>query len=162
MDRSGDIRITVSEAYGTAEEDDGATKTETDGTCAPTQVNPRQGSIVGAGVHDRPRGKLRFPKARRSGRELALGCCSGRVDKDDFVKERNDATDDDLRNRDFGHSRPPSVITLKPATCYQFKTGHFAWVRRDCFTPLQSVGARYSVARRVKVEDAPPGSRLAE
>jgi hypothetical protein len=56
----------------------------------------------------------------------------------------------------------PSVITLKPATCYQFKTGHFAWIRRDCFTLLPSVGARCTVARRVKVRDAPPGSRLAE
>jgi hypothetical protein len=23
----------------------------------------------------------------------------------------------------------PSVITLKPATYYQFKTGHFAWIQ---------------------------------
>jgi len=32
-----------------------------------------------------------------------------------------------------------SVVTLKPATCGQFKTGHFAWARRDCFTLPQSV-----------------------
>jgi len=41
----------------------------------------------------------------------------------------------------LGHA-VPSVITLKPATCGQFKTGHFAWPRRDCFTLLRGAFAR--------------------
>jgi hypothetical protein len=36
----------------------------------------------------------------------------------------------------------PSVVTLKPATCGHFKTGHFGWLRRDCFTLSQGAFAR--------------------
>jgi len=35
-----------------------------------------------------------------------------------------------------------SVITLKPATCDQCKTGHLRRFRLDCFTPRRSMSAR--------------------
>jgi hypothetical protein len=37
----------------------------------------------------------------------------------------------------------PSVITLKPAIRYQFKTGHGIGLRRDCFTlPQRTFASR--------------------
>jgi hypothetical protein len=40
-----------------------------------------------------------------------------------------------------------SVITLKPATYGQFKTGHFGWPRRDCFTLRRGAFARRDSSR---------------
>ena len=36
-----------------------------------------------------------------------------------------------------------SVITLKPATCDQCKTGHLSRFRLDCFTPQRPMSARW-------------------
>jgi hypothetical protein len=40
-----------------------------------------------------------------------------------------------------------SVVTSKAATCGHFKTGHFGWPRRDCFTVPQVVFARVRLSR---------------
>jgi hypothetical protein len=42
----------------------------------------------------------------------------------------------------YGNNPYPSVITLKPATCDQCKTGHLSRLRLDCFTPRRPMSAR--------------------
>ena len=43
----------------------------------------------------------------------------------------------------FHRAPDPSVITLKPATCDQCKTGHLSRFRLDCFTPRRPMSARW-------------------
>jgi len=68
----------------------------------------------------------------------------------------------------------PSVVTLKPATCGHFKTGHFGWretlIVLPCFcVRLQGTGCVVEavldievILMRVKLGLASLGSRLAE